>query len=607
MTSRKTDRNNERSARIERASEELLKAAIYLRVSTKEQAEAGGEREGFSIPAQREACKRKADALGAVVVEEFADRGESAKTAQRPALQRMLAYVVENKIDYLIVHKVDRLARNRFDDVTINVALKQAGVTLVSVTENIDATPSGALLHSIMSGVAEFYSRNLAQEVMKGTMQKVRQGGTVTKAPIGYLNVRKLENGREMRTVAIDPERGPMMRWAFEEYATGNWTLRTLLKALTEKGFTAPPSARRAARVMSIGHFNRLLRNPYYKGVVRYNGLEVQGTHEPLIDEELFSKVQELLSENDAKTGTKERIHNHYLKGLLRCGTCGEKLCFTNANGNGGKYAYFFCLGRQSRRQVCSQRALSVEKVEGAIGDHFELIHVDIETRGKLHDWILDQLRKNRLEAEVEAGAQNRRLNRLKNERTKLIEAYLAGALPVEVLKEHQARIALGMQEAKSLIDSVEYAFDAVEQNLEAILDVVTNVGAAYREAPARTRRQLIQAFFEELVIDEEYRVRAEFGTPFGIVLHEGVKKAARGRKPHGYRNLKYERRARFRPDAGPWSGRRWVTYEPVPIFSGNGLSNELLVGEVGLEPTTRLRARILSPLCKPFHHSPDF
>ena len=126
-------------------------AVSYLRVSTRDQAYRGGESEGFSIPAQREANKRKAASLGAIVVKEFVDRGASAKTTNRPELQGMLDYVAENPVDYVIVHKVDRLARNRADDVEINQALDKAGVRLVSTTESIDQTPSGMLLHGIMS------------------------------------------------------------------------------------------------------------------------------------------------------------------------------------------------------------------------------------------------------------------------------------------------------------------------------------------------------------------------------------------------------------------------------------------------------------------------
>ena len=198
-------------------NEEGAPAVVYVRVSPgKGQAAKADEPDGYSLPAQLTACKRKAGSLKAVVIEQFVERSESAKTADRPELQRMLKFVKDNSVKYVIVHKVDRLARNRADDVVINLALQQAGATLVSVSENIDQTPSGLLLHGIMSSIAEFYSRNLATEVIKGSIQKAKNGGTPGKAPLGYLNVRHVINGLEGRTVEIDPERAPLMAWAFK-------------------------------------------------------------------------------------------------------------------------------------------------------------------------------------------------------------------------------------------------------------------------------------------------------------------------------------------------------------------------------------------------------
>lgn len=112
--------------------------------------------------------------------------GESARTADRPGLQELLAYLMTNQVDFVFVHKIDRLARNRFDDIEITMAIRKSGAQLVSVTENIDETPSGMLMHGIMSSIAEFYSRNLASEVKKGMRQKVRSGGTPGKTPLGY-------------------------------------------------------------------------------------------------------------------------------------------------------------------------------------------------------------------------------------------------------------------------------------------------------------------------------------------------------------------------------------------------------------------------------------
>lgn len=226
-----------------------LLAVSYLRVSTREQAERGGTEEGFSIPAQREANARKAAELGARVMREFIDAGESARSADRDGPKDMLAFITATRVQFCIVHKLDRLARNRGDDVKIHEALLYAGVTLVSATESIDQTPSGTLVHGIMSSIAEFYSRNLVTEVTKGMAQKLAQGGTPMRAPNCYLNVRKTdEQGREVRTVEVDPERVPLIRWAFETYAKGETSVVGLLHDLSDHGLTTVPSSKRPSK-----------------------------------------------------------------------------------------------------------------------------------------------------------------------------------------------------------------------------------------------------------------------------------------------------------------------------------------------------------------------
>lgn len=200
-------------------------AVSYVRVSTMRQVNRSGEPDGLSIPAQRDANRRQAHGLGALIAAEFVERGQSGRSINRPELQRMLSYPQEHPVDYVIVHRLDRLARSRADDIAITQAIRDTGARLISSTEGIDNSPNGTLLHGIMASIAEFYSRNLAQEVMKGMRQKVIQGGTPSRAPIGYLNVRRqTDDGREYRTVIVDPERAPHIVWAFETYSTGNWS-----------------------------------------------------------------------------------------------------------------------------------------------------------------------------------------------------------------------------------------------------------------------------------------------------------------------------------------------------------------------------------------------
>lgn len=197
------------------------RCVIYLRVSTKEQAEHGLGEEGFSIPAQREACVRHVADKAWTVVDEYSDRGESARTADRPQLQAMLARVGEDAdVDAIVAHKVDRLARNLEDHVAIRAVLRKRGVALVSVTENLEETASGRLVEGIHALMAEFYSANLASEIRKGMGQKAKMGGWPHAAPLGYRNVRESIAGRAVAHIVVDEERAPFITAAFELYAT---------------------------------------------------------------------------------------------------------------------------------------------------------------------------------------------------------------------------------------------------------------------------------------------------------------------------------------------------------------------------------------------------
>ncbi len=501
-------------------------AVIYLRVSSKEQAERGGEVEGYSIPAQREACKRKAASLKAAVIEEFADRGESAKTADRPELQRLLEFVTEQPVKYVIVHKVDRLARNRADDVAINLALKRAGVTLVSVSENIDETPSGLLLHGIMSSIAEFYSQNLAMEILKGSVQKAKNGGTPGRVPLGYLNVRHFDNGREIRTVEVDPERSPLMAWAFEAYATGDWTILKLLDELTARGLTTAPGPKTPSKRLSDSQLHALLRHPYYMGLVRYQGVLYPGKHTPLVTPQTWQKVQETLSAKYL-AGEKQREHPHYLKGSIYCGVCGSRLIVNYAKGNGGTYRYFVCIGRQKDKTSCNLRAIRIEHAEEAIATHYATVQLPEEEVERLRTFLSDELSKLRTDADRERTTTDRRLRKLEGERKKLLDAHYADAIPLDLLKSEQARIATEVAAIEGRQVAVEGDFKAAETNMRRALARVSDCETAYREASATMRRQFNLAFFKRLVIDDDYGVVGELAEPFDVILGDELRLAA--------------------------------------------------------------------------------
>lgn len=534
------------------------RAVIYLRVSTASQVKTDRDAEGFSIPAQREACLRRAEALGAAVIDEYVDAGQSARSADRPQLQALLDRLAgQRDIDYVIVHKVDRLARSRADDVNIHLAIKQAGAHLVSVSENIDETPSGMLLHGIMSSIAEFYSGNLASEITKGMSQKAKKGIFPSRAPVGYLNARAMNDGNEIRTIAVDPERAPLIQWAFDAYASGDYTLSQLTEALADKGMTTRPTPKRPPKPLVKRHVHNLLRNTFYVGLVTWAGVEYPGTHAPLVSVGTFATVQAILHSRN-QSSERQRKHNHYLKGSLFCGRCGARLSYSKSRGRGGIYEYFYCLGRRSRRTDCDLPSLAVDEVEDVVARQYRSLQLTEQTVLRLQRELLAAMRAHTSGAEKRARQQRKRITDLEGKRRKLLQAHLGGGISLELLKEEQERITRQLADAGAALAATEIHWENIETNLQVALGLALRFDEAYRQAKPTIKRRLNQAVFEELRLDTEGVTYTRLADPFAQLLAE---------------DLLAELDAELE--------------NPGTISGGRGSNKDLLVEVTGLEPTT--------------------
>jgi site-specific DNA recombinase len=186
---------------------------LYLRVSTASQVKTDCyDPEGISIPAQRLACQRKAEQIGLTVVDEYVEPGLSATTiGKRPVFQEMLARIKQDRdVDYVVVYNLSRLNRNRVDDVKVIMLMRSLKVTLISVQENIDETPAGQLMHGILATINEYRSNADGADIRYKMGQKAKNGGTVTRTKIGYLNVR--ERWMDMKSVPWQSiQRGHLM------------------------------------------------------------------------------------------------------------------------------------------------------------------------------------------------------------------------------------------------------------------------------------------------------------------------------------------------------------------------------------------------------------
>jgi site-specific DNA recombinase len=492
------------------------KALIYIRVSSSQQADKDYDPEGFSIPAQREGCERKAASLDAVVVEKFTDRGESAKTAKRPGLQAMLARLTEGDIDYVIVHKVDRLARNRADDVAIVMHIRQSGAQLVSVSENIDETPSGLLLHGIMSSIAEFYSRNLATEIIKGSTQKAKKGGTPFRAPLGYLNTREIVDDREIRVVTLDPKRAKLIRLAFTLYATGDFSLAELAAILEERGLRSRKTRKCPERALGTNRLSALLRNDYYVGVVHYNGKTYRGRHDELVTPEVFGIVQEVLA-SQRQSGERCWRHHSYLRGTLYCRECKGRLFFVRVRGNGGEYDYFVCSGRQ--KGTCKQGWHRVEQVEAAVERHYIHVQLSDRERERISQHVRAHLDELTGAADIEIARAQRTISRLEGEEDKLLERYYAERVSQRAYDRQHDRITRERVAAHKMIAKLAFDREKLLGALDIALSMTKDIQGAYRQADPTQRRFFNQAFFKRLEVDAVEIVGHELSQPYAQLL----------------------------------------------------------------------------------------
>ena len=486
----------------------MSRAVLYMRVSSKEQLE------GYSLEAQREAGIKYIADHGWELVDEYEDKAETARTARRKDFQTMLQELEGNQIDYLVVHKSDRFARNKLDHFLTKELLKQHGVKLISITENFEDSPQGRLAEGVMAAINEYYSDNLGEEVKKGQRQKVKDGGWPAHAPIGYRNVRRDVGIRKAEALLEkDPIQGPLVLELCELYATGAYSEREMHEYMGERGMQT-----RTGRPPSRNAIHDILTNPFYTGVIVWNGIQSPGKHEAIITPELFEKVQQVLHQHNGGR-IRTRIHDHYLRGSLFCNTCTFRWSDAFAKGHGGTYRYFFCMGRHNRRSQCMEIYAPVEDLESQV----EAIWWRVE----LPTWVKDRIRKD-VEAEIRArlgqaghsvAAAERRLKELGQERERLLKAYLAEAVPMDLMKMEQDRIAKEIKVLEGRATRPKVQADVVERMLERAFGYLDRVREAYLAAQDRERRAWNQLVFKGFWIGDRRVRRYEFTDLFRDIV----------------------------------------------------------------------------------------
>lgn len=238
---------------------ELKRAVLYLRVSSAGQVNTDYDPEGISIPAQRRKCVDKARELGVDIVDEYVEPGKSATViSKRPVFQRMLKRIAAQRdVDYILVYSSSRMNRNWMENGAVILELRKLGVTLVSATENIDDSPLGEAMSGFLAVFNGFQSAANGQDIKYKMGQKARSGGTVTKAPLGYINKPEIFEGRTVASVIVDEERAPFVTMAYELYATGRYGMPELREKLTDAGLRTRPTIKYPAGTANLDELAR--------------------------------------------------------------------------------------------------------------------------------------------------------------------------------------------------------------------------------------------------------------------------------------------------------------------------------------------------------------
>ena len=486
------------------------RAVVYLRVSTPSQVNTDYNPEGISLPAQRDACVPKVASLGAELMQEFIEPGRSATSIdQRPVFQEMIAWIraecrAGRQIDYIVVYQFSRMFRNTFDAAVVKHELRKLGVRIVSVTLDVGEGYDADLIETIISAVDEHQSRRSGADVAYKMGQKARNGGTLGRAPLGYQNVRELFEGREVRTVALDPERAPFVRQAFELYATGDYTIERLTETLADRGLRSRPG-KHPAGLVARSKINAVLQNRYYLGFVTYKGEEFPGRHEPLVTQELFDRVQKVMAARSG-AGVRQRLYNHYLKGLLWCGACqaagreNRVIVQRSTNRHGYEYFYFFCRGRQ--KHVCTTRYWDMDTVEAAIEDEYRLITVAPNFvawfRGVMDEALGDEQQAAKLRRDDVAL----RLDRLDRQEKNLVDAIADGDLPRERVRERMVTINDQRRRLNQELTDIESGLGAAVAFLDNALRLLADPYDMYRRMKPEQRRMMNRVVFERVYVD---------------------------------------------------------------------------------------------------------
>lgn len=354
-----------------------MTGVIYARYSSDNQREE-------SIEGQLRECNAFAQRNDIQIVGTYIDRAFSARTDNRPDFQRMIKDSANGSFDTVIVWKLDRFARNRYDSALYKSFLRKNGVKVISATEVIADTAEGILLESLLEGLAEYYSADLAEKVIRGLTENALKckfnGGTL---PLGYT----IDSEQHFQ---IDPLTAPAVLEAFKRYAEGI-TMTEIAEEMNAKGLRSVFGGK-----IGVDMVTRMLKNRRYIGEYKYRDIVHPHGIPAIIPQELFDSVQRRMATNK-KAPAKHKAEDEYLLTTkLRCGKCDRFMVGESGKSkNSTVYRYYKCVGVKQHKG-CDKKTVRKDWIEDFVVKQIEKVLSDDALLEKIADTIMEiQSREN--------------------------------------------------------------------------------------------------------------------------------------------------------------------------------------------------------------------
>ena len=473
---------------------QIKKAVIYARVSSKEQ-----EKEGFSIPAQLELLRKYALDNNIIVVKEFEDV-ETAKCAGRTNFNEMLKYLKNaHDCNAILVEKTDRLYRNFKDFVTIEDLKLVVHLVKENSTMSEASRSHEKLIHGIKVLMAKNYIDNLSEEVRKGLKQKAKEGYVTGKAPYGYTKKNK-------RDAIIEEGTAPFVKRAFNIYAGGNISLEKTCKKLLEEGFIYKDTQHRIYR----SQLEHILKNPFYYGMVCFKDEIYQGVHEPLITKELFDNVQKAFRKDNKPKHLESRTF--LFGGILKCANCG---CVVSGEIKKGKYIYYSCTGAKS---PCEQKHRYIREniIEKQIINALAKIKIDNQQKS----WIQSILSESYKDEQKYTQERLNSLLKQKEMLSKRIETIYLDKLDGKISEEFWAKKhdewSYSLLNIQNMIQAYEKTkIDFITMS-EDFLKICSEISELYKFADIEEKQKLINYVLQNFLVEGE-TLHYEYKMPFNF------------------------------------------------------------------------------------------